>query len=103
MQTTALLIGTPALCDTLERQLALIEHCPVILGRIHVGPESAAGSGTPVLGTLEQLESVCATRRPGVALVARGVRAGPRLLVRPGDDHLVEVDHVLAWATLSMR
>ena len=69
MRTTAILIGPPALCDTLERQLSLLPEPPVVLGRVHVGHTDSPGSGTPVLGTLEQLEIVCASRKPGIALV----------------------------------
>jgi FlaA1/EpsC-like NDP-sugar epimerase len=69
MRTTAILIGPAASCDLLERQLALLPSSPVVLGRVHVGPESRAGAGAPVLGSLEQLESVCAMRRPGLALI----------------------------------
>ena len=68
MRTTAILIGPAAACDRLERQLALAPEPPVVLGRVHVGEAAGAGD-TPVLGQLESLESVCATRRPGLALV----------------------------------
>ena len=69
MRTTAILIGPPALCDTLERQLALLPEAPILLGRVHVGHADAPGAGAPVLGTLEQLETVCASRTPSLALV----------------------------------
>ena len=69
MRTTAILIGPPALCDTLERQLALLPETPILLGRVHVGHADARGAGSPVLGTLEQLETVCASRTPSMALV----------------------------------
>ena len=69
MRTTAILIGPASACDLLERQLALLPAAPVVLGRIHVGPEATPGAGTPVLGSLEQLESICATRTPAMALV----------------------------------
>ncbi len=69
MRTTAILIGPPASCDLLERQLSLLPSGPVVIGRIHVGVEAGPGSGSTVLGTLDQLESICATRRPGLALV----------------------------------
>jgi FlaA1/EpsC-like NDP-sugar epimerase len=69
MRTTAILIGPSALCDALERQLALLAEAPVVLGRVHVGPDESAGAGAPVLGTLEQLEAICATRTPALALV----------------------------------
>lgn len=69
MRTTAILIGPAAACDLLERQLALLPAPPVVLGRVHVGPDSTPGAGTPVLGTVEQLEAICATRRPALALI----------------------------------
>ncbi|MSR41151.1 MAG: polysaccharide biosynthesis protein [Phycisphaerales bacterium] len=65
---TAILVGTPAACDQLERQLGLLADAPIILGRVHCGPD-AAGSGSPVLGTLTDLELVCARRRPQGVLV----------------------------------
>ncbi|MFM7133203.1 MAG: polysaccharide biosynthesis protein [Planctomycetota bacterium] len=67
MRTTALLIGTEAACDQLERQLAVLPAPPVVLGRVLVGPASA---GATALGTIDELESVCATRRPASALIA---------------------------------
>jgi FlaA1/EpsC-like NDP-sugar epimerase len=69
MRTSAILIGPASLCDQLERQLALLPDAPVVLGRVHVGPEREAGAGSPVLGPIEQLEAICATRRPALALV----------------------------------
>jgi len=69
MRTTAILIGPAALCDQLEAQLALLPDSPVVLGRVQVGPEGSRGAGAPVLGRIEELESVCATRRPVLALV----------------------------------
>ncbi len=65
---TAILVGTPAACDQLERQLALAAEAPVILGRVHCGPD-AGGSGSPVLGTLADLELVCARRHPQGVLI----------------------------------
>jgi FlaA1/EpsC-like NDP-sugar epimerase len=81
MRTSAILIGPPAACDLLEQQLALLDATsrsgpvsPVVLGRVHVGPTRAAGAptigGTPVLGALEDLESICAVRRPSQALIS---------------------------------
>jgi FlaA1/EpsC-like NDP-sugar epimerase len=79
MRTTAILIGTEAACDQLERQLDLLPAGPVILGRVHAGSVAASApaagggiraAGSPVLGTLAELEQVCATRRPGLALIA---------------------------------
>ena len=69
MRTTAILIGPASLCDQLERQLSIMPDAPVLLGRVHVGPDGVAGAGAPVLGQLEELEAICATRRPALALV----------------------------------
>ena len=76
MRTTAILIGPAALCDQLEAQLALLPDSPVVLGRVQVGPEGSRGAGAPVLGRIEELESVCATRRPVLALVTKRVTLG---------------------------
>ena len=74
MRTTAIVIGPAAACELLERQIALLPAPPVVLGRVLVGPtvdDAAASStdGTPLLGALEALESICATRKPAMALV----------------------------------
>jgi FlaA1/EpsC-like NDP-sugar epimerase len=73
MRTTAIVIGPAASCELLERQLALVPSAPVVLGRVLVGPAPAGSNAfdgeTPILGTLDALESICATRKPGVALV----------------------------------
>jgi FlaA1/EpsC-like NDP-sugar epimerase len=77
MRTTAIVIGPAASCELLERQLALVPSSPVVLGRVLVGPAPVDAGGNQVLGsipgsvlgTLDALESICATRRPGVALV----------------------------------
>ncbi len=66
---TAILVGTPAACDQLERQLGALAAAPVILGRVHCGPDGG-GSGSPVLGTLPDLELVCARRHPQGVLIA---------------------------------
>jgi len=79
-RTTAILIGPAASCDLLERQLGLLPSAPVVLGRVHVGPELTAGSGAPVLGTLEQLEAICATRQPGLALITLPAQMSELLL-----------------------
>jgi len=71
MANTAILIGPPSACNALERQLALVAEPPVVLGRVHVGPCTLpADVQSPVLGTLDELESVCATRRPAMALIS---------------------------------
>ncbi len=67
--TTAILIGPAPTCELLERQLALLPDAPVVLGQVHVGAPCAAGAGSPILGSLEELESICATRQPALALI----------------------------------
>lgn len=85
MRSTAILIGPPAACDLLEQQLALleggsigtsigatsIESSPRILGRVEIGARRSGGSPgpAPALGVLEDLETICATTRPDLALV----------------------------------
>jgi FlaA1/EpsC-like NDP-sugar epimerase len=83
MQTRAILIGPSAECDLLEQQLALLSGSaaakgpiPAILGRVLVGTSgghasAACGCPTqaPVLGVLDDLETICAVERPDVALV----------------------------------
>ena len=69
MRQTAILIGPPSLCALLEQQLSLVADAPIVLGRVHVGPGDPSEAGAPVLGTLEQLEGICATRTPALALV----------------------------------
>ncbi|MFN9076389.1 MAG: hypothetical protein ACK5WX_03070, partial [bacterium] len=82
MRSTAILIGPPADCDLLEQQLALLDagapaaasgRAPKVLGRVEIGHRPAgarAGHGaTPVLGLLEDLETICAVERPELALI----------------------------------
>ena len=68
MSSTAIIIGTAVACDLLEGQLGFAASAPVVLGRVHVGGGLSATS-TPILGALEQLESIVATRRPAIALI----------------------------------
>ena len=90
MRTTAILIGPQHACDLLERHVELSSQPPVILGRVRVG--DAAGStavtaastavtaGSPWLGGLHELESICATRRPTIALITLPAQMSELLL-----------------------
>ena len=92
--TSAILIGPRAACDLLEMQLALVgpqrgsaRRAPVVLGRVQVGVESprpeglaATGFGAPVLGVLDDLETICAVRGPTLALITLPASMGELLL-----------------------
>jgi len=93
MQTTALLIGPSADCDLLEQQLALLaansgaacaagREIPRIIGRVPVGGAGipACAGGAPILGVLEDLETICAVHRPSVALVTLPAQMSELLL-----------------------
>ncbi|RLS61490.1 MAG: NAD-dependent epimerase/dehydratase family protein [Planctomycetota bacterium] len=74
MRTTAIIIGPRAACVMLEGQLAQLPTPPVVLGYVVTGAATVAFAATddiatPTLGTLDELEAVCATRRPALALV----------------------------------
>ena len=70
---TAIIIGQPQTCLRLEEQLDLMDSRPVSVGWIIAG-ESTSPLDTsdrgPILGTLDQLESIIARRRPSMALIA---------------------------------
>ncbi|MFO0828834.1 MAG: polysaccharide biosynthesis protein [Phycisphaerales bacterium] len=72
MASTAILIGTPGSVRTLERQLALLSNPPVVLGCVlHAADTSLrVVRDVPVLGPLEQLESICAVKQPSTALLS---------------------------------
>ncbi len=77
MAQTAILIGTPALCRRLNRQLAELPDPPVILGWVLCGKHGTQDetvSGQPaeagVLGTIADLEAICARREPASALLS---------------------------------
>jgi FlaA1/EpsC-like NDP-sugar epimerase len=73
---TAILIGQPELCRRLERQLDLLDHRPVTVGWIIASSNGHAWDTTeegPILGTIDQMESVIASRlngSPEVALIS---------------------------------
>ncbi|MCA9291913.1 MAG: polysaccharide biosynthesis protein [Phycisphaerales bacterium] len=71
MPPTAVMIGQPATCRRLARQLDLLDTPPIMLGCILVDAEAADGAADlPVLGALDDLEAVIARRRPDLALVS---------------------------------
>lgn len=69
---TAILIGPPELCHRLERQLDLLESRPITIGWI-IAPAGASAFQcdeiSPILGTIDELESIIAHRVPGIALI----------------------------------
>lgn len=73
---TAVLIGQPQTCRQLEQQLNLLDSRPVSLGWIltSCGDGFAASidlsNDGPVLGTIDELESILARRRAAVALIS---------------------------------
>jgi FlaA1/EpsC-like NDP-sugar epimerase len=67
MSGNALLIGPAPALRRLERQLDLLDQRPVSLGWVVTGGDVTADE--PLLGTLDELESVVARRRPTLALV----------------------------------
>jgi len=75
MARTAILIGQPALCRHLERQLELLDEPPHTLGWIVTTARDAtiiaeiASPASPVLGTLEDLEAIIQRARPDLALL----------------------------------
>ncbi len=69
MRTTAILIGTHHACDLLGRHLELSSEPPVVIGRVLVGDPPAGAVTAGTLGSIHELESICATRRPTLALV----------------------------------
>jgi FlaA1/EpsC-like NDP-sugar epimerase len=65
---SAIIIGLPDTCRRLERQLDLLEDRPASLGWI-VTVGTRPGADTPVLGGLDDLESIVAQQGPDLALV----------------------------------
>ncbi|MHC5008473.1 MAG: nucleoside-diphosphate sugar epimerase/dehydratase, partial [Planctomycetota bacterium] len=68
MPRSAIIIGLPDTCRRLERQLDLLEDRPASLGWI-VTVGTRPGADTPVLGGLDDLESIVAQQGPDLALV----------------------------------
>ncbi|MDY7110613.1 MAG: polysaccharide biosynthesis protein [Planctomycetota bacterium] len=80
MSRTAILIGLPPALERLERQLDLLPDRPVTLGWI-LAPGTAGSAGSdrdaessaetaPILGRLDELETIVARRRPAMALIS---------------------------------
>jgi FlaA1/EpsC-like NDP-sugar epimerase len=68
MPRTVMLIGEAALCERLERQFDLLDDRPVSLGWI-LTREASVDTDAPILGTIDQLESIIARRTPEAAIV----------------------------------
>lgn len=70
---TALLIGQAHTCRRLEQQLDLMEQRPISIGWVvtndDIKPADSSNEG-PILGTIDQLESIIARRRPALALIS---------------------------------
>ena len=72
---TAIIIGPPELCQRLERQLELLDDRPVSLGWIITGMRDTdviadiASPEAPLLGTINDLESLIEKHHPGIALL----------------------------------
>lgn len=72
--TTAIIIGQPENCRQLQQQLELLTDSPVILGWIFAATldenYKPQDSDAPLLGSIDQLESIIAKRKPALALVS---------------------------------
>jgi FlaA1/EpsC-like NDP-sugar epimerase len=73
---TAILIGQPHTCRRLDQQLNLLDPRPITIGWVLAAdqPADAApldlSNDGPVLGTVDELESILARRRAAVALIS---------------------------------
>lgn len=71
MASTALVIGIPATIRVLERQVALMKTPPVLVGCVvHQREGQRYIRDLPVLGDLDELETVCRLTTPSLALVS---------------------------------
>jgi FlaA1/EpsC-like NDP-sugar epimerase len=71
MTATALLVGTPATIRAAERQLAVLASPPILVGCVVHQREGARYiRDLPVLGDLDELETVCRLTTPSLALVS---------------------------------
>jgi FlaA1/EpsC-like NDP-sugar epimerase len=73
MSRTAILIGLPHTLERLERQLDLLPRRPLTLGWVLAGAEAGSApppdTPSPILGRINELESIIARRRPDAALI----------------------------------
>ena len=75
MARTAIIIGQPPLCARLERQLDLLDERPITIGWVACAARDAetiadiASPQSPLLGTIEQLETIIERTAPDLALV----------------------------------
>jgi FlaA1/EpsC-like NDP-sugar epimerase len=71
MALTALVIGTPATIRVAERQIALLASPPILAGCVvHQREGQRYIRDLPVLGDLDELETVCRLTTPSLALVS---------------------------------
>lgn len=71
MASTAIVIGTPATIRAVERQLALVASAPILAGCVvHQREGQRYIRDLPVLGDLDELETVCRLSTPSLALVS---------------------------------
>ncbi len=66
MLQTAIIIGTPDTCHRIEQQLDLLDPRPVSIGWVITHGSCSANT----LGTLDDLESIVAKRKPHLALIS---------------------------------
>ena len=69
MSRTTILIGTGKTLSRLERQLELMDDRPITLGWILAPTDHGSAREGPVLGGIDELETIIARRRPATALV----------------------------------
>ena len=105
MTDTAMIIGPRDCCGQLERQLDLLNPRPVSIGWV-VTDAPSSETDDPILGTVDDLESVIARRRPTLAVVtAPGVMndwiAGVRTRLRKLGVTDRYVGHLLPLAFLA--
>jgi FlaA1/EpsC-like NDP-sugar epimerase len=82
--STAVLIGPPELCRRLERQLDLMDQRPVTLGWIiapAASPPFNSSDEGPILGTIDELETLMARRKPTPAMALVTLPAAMKDLV----------------------
>ena len=72
--STAIIIGQPETCLQLQQQLELLPNRPIILGWVLAAASNdnytSQDTDAPILGSIEQLESIIARRKPALALLS---------------------------------
>jgi FlaA1/EpsC-like NDP-sugar epimerase len=69
MPSTAILIGLTETCRRLERQLDLLDERPATIGWVLVGDDAGEPDEGPVLGRIEDLETIAEQHAPDLALL----------------------------------